>query len=181
MKRFAPLSILLSIAILLTTSPAAAQTGPGQQQRAPLGSGARFLPPTTAAYVGIDLVSDQWAHVHRLAGYYLRAGDLFGPQRQVGRQTGMSASEVLEGIRSWAGGESFVAVPDIAELGRLQSFGDEESGLCDGPGVLVGAAIGDVSAFLSFVRRVDAQIGAAPTLPDAPGGPEIYEVGRSAA
>lgn len=184
MKRSAPVSLLLAFAMLFAAMPLVGHAGPARVQSVPIGSGARFLPATTSFYLALDASSPQWEVVHRLAAYYLESPEADAAQRQLGRSTGMSAQEIVEGIRSWVGGEAFVAVPDADQLRQLSGFGGTDEVIpCDAPGIVIGAAIGNLSAFTAFVQKIEAELGAAPAPAptDASGGAAIYEMGRSAA
>lgn len=182
------LALFLALATLTLLFPASAGTTRRASQ--PLGVGAQFLPSTALFYLGIDADPEQpqLEYLDRLSALYLRAPEVEEASRQLGAFAGgMSLEELRQGVSTWAGGEVFVALPEAQDLRRFAPFGDvvddDDESSCREPGVLVGAAIGDVSAFRTFVGAINEGIAvrAAPTTVESHNGADIYLVGESAA
>ena len=181
------LTLFLAVATLALVLPASAGTTRRASQ--PLGAGAQFLPSTAVFYLGFDADPEQpqLQYLDRLSAVYLRAPEAEEAGRQLGGLAGgMSLEELRRGVQSWAGGEVFVALPEPQDLRRYAPLGDvldDDESSCREPGVLVGAAIGDVSAFRTFVIAINERIATrvAPTTVEGHNGADIYSVGESAA
>ena len=175
MKRPGYFVLVLSVAgLMLTTSAALRKTGPSPPT--PIGTGARFLPASTALYVAADARSPQWEYVNRLVQFYQGAGEVDEAWSQIDQATGLSTEKLLDEFRAWAGGEVFIAVPDARDLTDLQKSSSRAS--CELPGVVAGAAIDDRVAFQRFVRELQDEVGATRAVPFPGDAGDIYEIGR---
>src|SRR2546430_1889552 len=126
MKRPGYFVLVLSVAgLMLTTSAALRKTGPAPPT--PIGTGARFLPASTALYVAADARSPQWEYVNRLVQFYQGAGEVDEAWSQIDQATGLSTEKLLDEFRAWAGGEVFIAVPDARDLTDLQNSSSRAS------------------------------------------------------
>jgi hypothetical protein len=163
--------VVLTLALILTAlpSPVAAQ-----KATVPLGTGARFLPPDTAAYFAVDVDprSPQRQQLERIIAYYVRAGSVAElEQMALDAAPDAEARALLAGLDTWIGGELFFGLTDPSGLRDLLSSTlntgapgmlpmEPPSSSVVMPqaenlwsGFLVGVAIGDRVAFRRWIER----------------------------
>src|SRR4051812_27358008 len=104
------LCVLLAALLLAASLPAASVVS--AQKVTSIGLGAEFLPQRVGLYVGVNLSPDdvQSRSLQRLVDYYMQDPQIAAMFNGMmsDAPSGMTPQELVDGLRSWTGGEAFV-------------------------------------------------------------------------